>query len=95
MITHNPHRGAIQYPHMDPAMWTPEFSVHPLGAVTVSDGADIYMDGGVIEVVSQGRIVATMHDAPPLVLDALDGIATPGQAPADLPRGRIFPISLG
>ena len=95
MITHNPHKGAIDWPSMDPAMWTPEFSVHPLGSVTVADGAEIFMDGSSVEVVSRGRVVTTIPSAPPLVLDALVGIATQGLAPDDLPRGRILPTTVG
>lgn len=91
MTTHNPHKGAIEYPYMDPALWTPEFSVHPLGSVTIAEGVEIFMEGGTVEVVRRGRVVATIKEASTIVLDALNGVATHGMAPADLPRGRQVP----
>lgn len=91
MQIHNPDKGTDQYPHMDTALWTPDFSVHPLGSVTVADGAEIFLDGNSVEVVRGGRVVTTVPSAPPLVVDALQGIATHGRPPDHLPRGRNNP----
>jgi hypothetical protein len=91
MITHNPHLGAVDWPYMDPALWTPEIVVHAMGSVTVKEGVDIYANGSVVEVVDQGRVVATLTNTSSLVLDALAGIATPGRAPDHVPRGRPLP----
>lgn len=76
---------------IDMAYWTPEFYVLADATTSVGAGVELYADAGRLEVVTGGRVVASISDTPPMVLEALAGHTKAGLAPLDLPRGRPAP----